>query len=101
MLVANGKALGGPPVRRFAPSPAYQFDGQQFSEPLRMLARLENGAPIDPLPFEDRRAVVQRMGQNVSLSGAPWNGRAVHPDESISLSEGGGHYGFTLGMASP
>jgi hypothetical protein len=39
MLVANGKALGGPPVRRFAPSPAYQFDGQQFSEPLRMLAQ--------------------------------------------------------------
>src|SRR5207249_2130286 len=46
----------------------------------------KDAAVIDAFALEYRRAIVQRMGQDMSLRLAPWQQLSVKPKQSVAIS---------------
>ena len=68
-----------------------QLEIQQIRRALEafgMLRQLEDFAAVHTLAFEDRSAVMKRVGQDVSLGFAPRDEVAVHPDPAVAIIEG-------------
>jgi hypothetical protein len=51
----------------------------------------EDAAIVDPLAFEDGRAVVERVREDVQAALAPWNQLAIQPDHTVPVIHGKGH----------
>ena len=57
----------------------------RFQQPFRMLDGFKDLAAIGPFALEDRRAIVQAVGQQVYVRRAPVHHLAIHPDLSVAI----------------
>ena len=65
---------------------------------LGVLGELEYLAAIGAFTLENGARIVQAMGEHMNLGVRPVDEFAVHPDESVELVEGNGHWATSRGL---